>query len=122
MCIARKAKGKDDWFVGAITDENVRNMTVKFNFLDKNTSYLLTLYADSKTADYINNPQSYEIKKYVVNSQSKLSQRMARSGGFAIRIEKMDKQNLQIKNSLNYNQYKNTIQVLYKVIEIYLFS
>lgn len=30
---ARKAKGKNNWFLGAITDENGRNLTTPLNFL-----------------------------------------------------------------------------------------
>jgi hypothetical protein len=32
---ARKAKGTENWFVGGITDENKRDYTVDFSFLDK---------------------------------------------------------------------------------------
>lgn len=32
---ARKDKYSDDWFVGAITDENSRFLKVKFDFLEK---------------------------------------------------------------------------------------
>ena len=36
--IARKAKGKDEWYVGGITDENKRDFTVDLSFLDKGKS------------------------------------------------------------------------------------
>src|SRR6185436_8983309 len=31
---ARKAKGKDEWYVGSITDENPRTSNIDFSFLD----------------------------------------------------------------------------------------
>ncbi|WP_292008213.1 glycoside hydrolase family 97 protein [Chryseobacterium sp.] len=84
---ARKAKGTENWFVGGITDENKRDYTVDFSFLDKNQKYEATIYEDGKDADYIDNPQSYNIYKKQINSKSKISFKMARSGGFAISIK-----------------------------------
>lgn len=91
ITIARKAKGKNEWFVGGITDENKRVGNVNFDFLPKGKTYEATIYADGKDADYINNPQSYEIKKMKVTSKTKLRQPMATSGGFAISIKEISK-------------------------------
>ena len=91
ITIARKAKGKDDWFVGGITDENPRTSTVDFSFLEPGQNYLATIYEDGKDAHYITNPQSYHIYKVIVNNQSKLKQKMAASGGFAISLVKAGK-------------------------------
>ena len=91
ITIARKAKGKNEWFVGGITDENKRVGNVNFDFLPKGKTYEATIYADGKDADYINNPQSYEIKKMKVTSKTKLKQPMATSGGFAISIKEVAK-------------------------------
>lgn len=87
ITIARKAKNKNEWFVGGITDENKRIATVNFDFLPKGKTFEAIIYADGKDADYINNPQSYEIKKMKVTSKTKLKQPMATSGGFAISIK-----------------------------------
>ncbi|WP_312176012.1 glycoside hydrolase family 97 C-terminal domain-containing protein, partial [Chryseobacterium sp.] len=38
-------------------------------------------------ADYINNPQSYNIYKKQITSKSKINFKMVRSGGFAISIK-----------------------------------
>ena len=86
LTIARKAKGKDDWFVGGITNEDKRTTTVDFSFLDAGVTYVATLYADGKDADYIENPTSYQIKKGLVTGKSKIKVDMARSGGFAISL------------------------------------
>ena len=91
ITIARKAKGKNEWFVGGITDENKRVGNVNFDFLSKGKTYEAIIYADGKDADYINNPQSYEIKKMKVTSKTKLKQPMATSGGFAISIKEVSK-------------------------------
>ncbi|MCA6065792.1 glycoside hydrolase family 97 protein [Chryseobacterium sp. RG1] len=84
---ARKAKGTENWFVGGITDENKRDYTVDFSFLDKGQKYEATIYEDGKDADYINNPQSYNIYKKQITSKSKINFKMARSGGFAVSIK-----------------------------------
>lgn len=84
---ARKAKGTDNWFVGGITDENARDYTVDFSFLDKGRKYEATIYEDGKDADYINNPQSYKIYKKTVDSKTKLPIHLVRSGGYAISVK-----------------------------------
>ncbi len=84
---ARKAKGTENWFVGGITDENKRDYTVDFSFLDKGKKYEAIIYEDGKDADYISNPQSYHIYHKTVTSKSRISFKMGRSGGFAISIK-----------------------------------
>lgn len=84
---ARKAKGTENWFVGGITDENKREYTVDFSFLNKGQKYEATIYEDGKDADYIDNPQSYNIYKKQITSKSKINFKMVRSGGFAISIK-----------------------------------
>ncbi len=83
---ARKTKGKDQWFVGGVTDENARTYTVDFSFLPKNKKYEAVIYMDGKDADYIKNPQSYEIVKKTVTSRTKLPIHLVRSGGYAISL------------------------------------
>jgi len=87
ITIARKAKGKNEWFVGGITDENKRTATIDFSFLPKGKKFEATIYGDAKDADYIANPQAYEIRKVKVTSKTKLKQTMATSGGFAISVK-----------------------------------
>ena len=84
---ARKAKGTENWFVGGITDENKREYTVDFSFLEKGKKYEAVIYEDGKDADYIDNPQSYNIYKKQITSKSKIPFKMVRSGGFAISIK-----------------------------------
>ena len=86
ITIARKAKGSNNWFVGGITDENARTAEFKLDFLDTDKKYVATLYADGKDADYKDNPTSYQIKKGIVTSKTKMSVKEARSGGFALSL------------------------------------
>lgn len=91
ITIARKAKGKDEWFVGGVTDENARVGNVNFDFLPKGKTYEAIIYADGKDAHYETNPQSYQIKKVKVTSKTKLKQQMAPGGGFAISVKEVSK-------------------------------
>lgn len=86
LTIARKEKGTSRWFVGGVTDENARTAEFRLDFLDPSKKYVATLYADGKDADYQNNPTDYRIKKGIVTAKTKLSVRLARSGGFALSL------------------------------------
>ncbi|TRW26593.1 glycoside hydrolase family 97 protein [Flavobacterium zepuense] len=87
ITMARKAKGKDEWFIGAITDENARTANISFEFLPKGKTFTATIYEDGKDAHYEKNPQSYAIKTIKVNSKTKLQQKLAPGGGAAISIK-----------------------------------
>ena len=89
ITIARKQKGKDNWFIGAITDENNRNTTLSLDFLDSGAKYQATIYKDSDTSDWQNNPESYKIEKIIVTKQSKLDLKLAKGGGCAISLIKL---------------------------------
>lgn len=89
ITVARKAKNTDNWFVGAITDENARTATINFNFLDKGQQYLATIYEDASNADWDKNPKAYRIREIKVNYKTILKQKLAPGGGTAISIKKI---------------------------------
>ncbi len=86
LTIARKAKGTDNWFMGAITDENSRTTTLKLDFLDKGKKYLATIYADAKDAHFEKNPSAYKVTKKIVNYQTRLPLALAPGGGCAVSL------------------------------------
>ncbi len=86
VTIARKAKNKNEWFIGAITDENARTATANLDFLDNGKQYVATVYADAKDADWDKNPMAYEIKSYLVNNKTALKLALANGGGAAISL------------------------------------
>lgn len=99
LTIARKAKGKEEWYVGGITDENERTATIPFSYLPKGKKYIATIYADGKQASYDKNPQDYTIRKVLVTSKSVLKQKLASSGGVAISIKEGSKEEMKgLKN------------------------
>jgi len=83
---ARKAKGKDSWFLGAITDENARTFSETLAFLDPNKNYVATIYHDADNADWKNNPEAYMIEKFVVDNKTKLKLKLAPGGGTAVSL------------------------------------
>lgn len=87
IVIARQGKKDGQWFVGGVTDENKRTVKVPMDFLEKGRKYEVTIYADSKDADYQTNPQSYTITTRKVTSKDVLKIEMARGGGFAMSIK-----------------------------------
>ena len=84
--MARKAKDTGEWFVGGVTDEHRRTVTLPFDYLDPGKEYVATLYADAPDADYQTNPQAYVIRTGKVGQRTELDVEMARGGGFAISI------------------------------------
>ncbi len=86
ITIARKAKGKEEWFIGAITDENSRTAEIPLTFLDKERGYVATIYKDSEDAHYEKNPMSYTIGTLGVNSESVLKIKLAEGGGAAVSL------------------------------------
>ncbi|SCY92798.1 glycoside hydrolase family 97 protein [Flavobacterium caeni] len=86
VTVARKAKGTNNWFVGSVGGIQSRTSTISFDFLESGKTYIATIYADAKDADYKTNPQAYQITKVVVNNNSKLSQFVAPGGGYAISV------------------------------------
>lgn len=86
VTMARKEKGKDNWFIGAITDENARTTSLSLDFLDKGKKYIAVIYADGDKADWKDNPESYKIQKLKVDAKTKLNLKLAPGGGAAISI------------------------------------
>ena len=96
----------DVWYVGGITDENARDVTVKLDFLKPGVKYEATIYAEGPDAcgfagdcfdekemaagNYPTgatyNPYAYTITKKTVTSMSVLKLHMAPCGGFAVSV------------------------------------
>ena len=88
ITVARRDKNSDDWYVGAITDENARTATVDLGFLPAGETYVATVYADAPDADWKENPQAYRISTVEVDATTTLRPYLAPGGGAAIRITK----------------------------------
>ena len=88
VTIARKEKGTGNWFVGSITDENARLISISFDFLDEGQDYDVTVYRDGINAHWDDNPLDIVIETISVDSTSKLDFNLAEGGGLAISLLK----------------------------------
>ena len=87
ITVARLDKNSDDWYVGGITDDNAREAIIDLSFLPAGEKYVATIYADAPDAHWETNPQAYNISTKEVTSKTKLKQKIAPGGGFAIRLQ-----------------------------------
>jgi len=87
ITIARKEKGKNNWFAGAITNANSREANIPLNFLDPGKHYTATIYRDADNTDWKENPEAYKIEKVKVTSGTVLHVKLAKGGGAAVSIK-----------------------------------
>ncbi len=86
VIVARKTRGQDEWFIGAITDEEARTFEVPLSFLPAGRRYVAEIYADGPGAHWRDNPLPVSISSQPVTSTSQLRVALAAGGGQAIRI------------------------------------
>ncbi|MFL5729898.1 MAG: glycoside hydrolase family 97 C-terminal domain-containing protein, partial [Cytophagaceae bacterium] len=86
VTIAREERGTGNWFVGGITDESKREITVNFDFLPEGKKFNAVIYQDGKDAQYKTNPTSIEIVKTDLDKSSTKTFKLAEGGGFAISL------------------------------------
>ena len=89
ITVCRKERDGNRWFIGSITNAESRTIDVKLDFLDKGAVYRAVIYEDGADADYESNPYPMQIRQIEVKANDTLHLKLARSGGAAIRIEKM---------------------------------
>lgn len=77
----------NDWYLGAITNEDARELKVKLDFLEQGKTYQAQIYRDSAKAEWKHNPYDYVIEHKNVTSEDSLTLKLAPSGGTAIRFK-----------------------------------
>lgn len=87
VAVARREKDKDNWYLGAITDETARTLSVPLNFLNADKWYVITLYRDGDKAHWKDNPEEYVIEKFAVKNSTVLNLKLAPGGGCAASIK-----------------------------------
>lgn len=88
VTIAREERGTGNWFLGAITDENSRDLDINFSFLEEGESYTAKIYKDGKNAHWDKNPLDLEITTLKVTNKTTMNLHLAAGGGVAISILK----------------------------------
>lgn len=84
--IARKDRGSEDWYLGAVTDENARALDLNLDFLDAGRTYAAEIYRDGDDADWRERPFSIAIEKRPARRGDAWKFRLAAGGGLAIRF------------------------------------
>jgi hypothetical protein len=87
VTIAREERGTGNWFVGGITDENKREITINFDFLPEGKKFEAVVYRDSEKSNYKTNPMAIEIEKMTIDKSTAKTFKLAEGGGFAISLK-----------------------------------
>ena len=82
VVVARRAG--DEFFLGAVTNEEGRTLEQPLSFLKPGVTYKATIYADAPNADWVSNPYAYVIDTVDVTSADTLPLVLAPGGGVAI--------------------------------------
>jgi alpha-glucosidase len=101
VTIARKERGGEDWFIGSMTNEKGRDLSLPLTFLDQHRTYIAEIYRDADDADWKTNPIAYKIEKQAVTSDSILTLHLAPGGGEAIRLKPATPEEVTAFNSKN---------------------
>ena len=86
IAIARKDRNSENWYLGALTDEVARTLTIPLDFLEPGIEYQAEIYRDGKKTDWKTNPYDLAIDQKAVSSKDTLKLSLAASGGTAIRF------------------------------------
>lgn len=82
----RKDRASADWYLGAITGEEARSITVPLAFLEPGRVYEAQIYRDGPDAHWYDAPYDYVVESRPVAADDTLSFDLAASGGVAIRF------------------------------------
>ena len=86
VTIAREEKDTGNWFLGSITDENPRDITIDFSFLEEGKTYQAAIYRDGENAHYKTNPLALEIEKMDISKGDSKTFHLAAGGGLAMSL------------------------------------
>ena len=86
VAMARQGRKSKEWFLGAVTDENPRDLSLALTFLEKGKQYRAQIYRDGPHAHWDYNPYDMVIEEKVVTGGETFAVRLAASGGVAVRF------------------------------------
>lgn len=86
VTIAREERDTGNWFVGAITDENSRDITLNFDFLEEGKTYKALIYRDADNAHYSENPEAIVIENMEISNGDSKTFTLKEGGGLAISL------------------------------------
>jgi alpha-glucosidase len=74
----------DEWYLGAMTDENARELSLPLGFLTEGREYTAHVFRDGD--DVTENPQSVAYETRPASASGSLDVRLAAGGGLAARL------------------------------------
>ncbi len=86
VTLALEERGTGHWFLGTITDENSRKLSIDFGFLDEDKKYDAVVYRDGENAHRNDNPQSILIENPAVDRSVSRTFKLAPVGGLAVSL------------------------------------
>ena len=86
VTMARQDRNSDDWYLGAMTDEQGRVLQVPLSFLAPGRTYHAQIYRDGDGAHWKDAPFKFVRENRTVTSADTLTLRLAAGGGQAIRF------------------------------------
>jgi alpha-glucosidase len=87
VAFARQERGGEDWYLGAVTDENARTLELPLDFLAPGRRYDARVYRDGEGADWRSKPHAIVIETVEVTAADTLELWLAPGGGAAVRFE-----------------------------------
>jgi alpha-glucosidase len=104
--VMARRKG-EEWYLGAITNEQNRILTIPLNFLPKAGHYTAEIYSDSSATDWYNTPEVLFVQKYSLDAGDTLHAALAKGGGIAIRITPARYYDWRLISNFNKKQESN---------------
>ena len=86
VVVARKERDKPNWYVGAVSNEQPRDITVPLAFLDPGRRYAAEIWRDGPTAEFGAKGHDMIHETRAVGAADALNLHIAPGGGFAVRI------------------------------------
>jgi len=86
IVFARQERRGDEWFLGAVTDEKARGLSLPLDFLSEGVTYTAEYYLDADDADWETNPYAMDIGSREVTSETVMDLPLAPGGGAAVRF------------------------------------
>lgn len=90
VVMARQQRAGKDWYLGALTNEQAREVSFKLDFLDPQRRYQAQIYRDGAAAHWETAPYDLVIEQREVGAGELLTLHLAAGGGAAIRFKALD--------------------------------
>jgi alpha-glucosidase len=86
VAFARQERGGKDWYLGAVTDEQARELSIPLDFLEPGITYRAEIYRDGPGAHWKTNPYPVTIEQKDLGQGDVLGLPLAPGGGAAVRL------------------------------------